>query len=102
MTEAEFLEHTRVELKDFDEAKFLDAAFDLASEVLRHVRKYKTDKKMPLTAEIASISVTGDFVRLMLFQSVSRDVMDACKIKDVLYFLSDEKDEAQSLAISIV
>jgi valyl-tRNA synthetase len=67
-------------------------ALTAASEVMRAVRKAKSDAKLSMRAEIASLTVRGNHDALMLFKLAERDVQAAGRIRDVHTAVMDTTD----------
>jgi valyl-tRNA synthetase len=74
---------------------------DVAAEVLRAIRKAKSDAKVSMRAEVASICVRGPSHDLVLFWEAEKDISDAGKVVgDVATETADELSVEVKLATS--
>jgi valyl-tRNA synthetase len=67
-------------------------ALSAASEVVRAIRKAKSDAKLSMRAEVASLTVRGSHDALMLFKLAERDVQAAGRVRDVHTTVIDTTD----------
>jgi valyl-tRNA synthetase len=68
--------------EEFADAEAEEAG-DFAAEVIRQVRKHKSDSNMPLNAELEKITVAAPKDKTKLLVQVAGDIKGTCKIKEV-------------------
>ena len=74
----------------------------VASDVLREVRRAKSEAKVGMRADVETVTVTDDHDRLAALEMVATDVRDVCKIAELVMEPGDEFAVATVLAPVVV